>query len=220
MTDLINQNNTQTDFSQINPIQPEPTPIIPPTPTPTPPPQPSTQQLPPLPPTPTQAPQQPITQPNSDFKESLTTDGKFDMNKLKELLQKYLVDKSPIALPESAKNFLVTIVPIVTLIGVIISLPVMLAYFGVSLIALPFASATRYGFSHYLSMAQTFGTFIFEIILIPGLFKKTAKAWNLLFYFSIFTLILNLMSFNLASALIGAVLSFYVLFQCRSKYIN
>jgi len=177
--------------------------------------QPSNQQLPPL-------ESQPVSQAqeNINFKESLSTDGKFDIEKLKEFLQKYLVDKFPFALPESFKEMVVKFAPIIFLIGVIISIPIILGYLGVSLITLPFIGISRYGFFHYIGIIETLGRFIFGIILIPGLFKRTIKAWNLLFYLSIFNLIINLISFHIASALIGSFFSLYFLFQCRSKYIN
>jgi hypothetical protein len=218
MTDLLNPDINQTD---INPISEPQFPPLPPQPEPQLPPIQTQSTLPPLPP---QQPQPQVVPPqpqvNTGTRESITTDGKFDMNKLKEILQKYLVDKCPIALPDSVKEFIVKVSPVMALIGVIISFPVFFAYFGISLISLPFASVSNYGFMHYVDMAKTIGSFIFEIIVLPGLFKRTVKVWNLLFYFAIFNLVFSVLTFNIGSIIVGTIISFYLLFQCRSKYIN
>jgi hypothetical protein len=53
---------------------------------------------------------------------------------------------------------------------------------------------------------------------IPGLFKRTKSAWNLMFYASLVNILSNLFDGSLISAAIGAVISWYFLFQIRRFY--
>lgn len=152
------------------------------------------------------------------MKADFTTNGKFDVKKIQLFLQYYLVDKSPITLPENIKEILVKIAPYFAILGVIVSLPVILAAVGISLFALPFAAVTHTGFNYFFGILFALVTIVFEIILIPGLFGRTKKAWDIMFYFTVVNVILYLISFNLGGLIIGSLISFYFLFQLRSKY--
>ena len=143
---------------------------------------------------------------------------KFDIKSLQSFLQLYLVDKSPITLPEGLKEFLVKAAPIFAIIGVIVSLPVILAAVGLSFITLPIDAIARTGFTYYFNIIYALVAFVFELILIPELFKRTKKAWTIMFYFTLVNAILSLISFNLGGLIIGSLISFYFLFQLRDKY--
>jgi predicted membrane protein len=59
---------------------------------------------------------------------------------------------------------------------------------------------------------------VLQLMAIPGLFKRQEKAWRLMFYSSVLSLVQQLFSFNLGGMVIGAIISFYFLFQVKSKY--
>ena len=74
------------------------------------------------------------------------------------------------------------------------------------------------GFSYTLGLVFSLGQIILELFAIPGLFKRQAKAWRLMFYSSLIYLVGQLISFNLGSVILGGAISFYFLFQVKSKY--
>ena len=63
-----------------------------------------------------------------------------------------------------------------------------------------------------------------EIMAVPSLFKLEKKGWNLMFYASLLGVLQNaLMTVfvrfsNVFGLILGAVISFYVLFQIRNQY--
>ncbi|HEX5282159.1 MAG TPA: hypothetical protein VFW28_18920, partial [Micropepsaceae bacterium] len=56
------------------------------------------------------------------------------------------------------------------------------------------------------------------IAALPGLFARKMHGWNLIFYSRILSLVSLLLSGLIVNAIIGALVSFYILFQVRSLY--
>lgn len=154
------------------------------------------------------------------MKADFTTKGKLDIKKVQSFLEYYLVDKSPIALPNGLKELLVKLAPYFAILGVIFSLPIILGVFGFTLFTLPFVAVGYDGYKYIFSVIFAVVSVVFEIILIPELFKRTKKAWTIMFYFSVVNAIINLLRFDLGGLIIGSLISFYFLFQLRSKYTN
>jgi len=141
------------------------------------------------------------------------------LTKLDSELEKIFVGKVP-ALPENVKETLVKIAPYLALISMLLLAPLILAAFGLSAAFLPFSylGGLHVGFSYTLGLVFSLGQIILELFAIPGLFKRQAKAWKLMFYSSLIYLVGQLISFNLGSVILGGAISFYFLFQVKSKY--
>jgi riboflavin transporter FmnP len=71
-----------------------------------------------------------------------------------------------------------------------------------------------------ISLAVMAVTVVLEVMAIPGLFKRTKASWNLLFYASLVQVVGSVLAFNLIGAVIGAVISWYILFQMKDVYKN
>ncbi|MBP9670535.1 hypothetical protein KBD75_04000 [Candidatus Woesebacteria bacterium] len=135
-------------------------------------------------------------------------------------IEKIALSKSLPGLPDSAKELLVKVAPWLAVISMIVLFPVILAAFGLSAVALPFSylGGLHMGFSYTIGLIFSFGMIILELMAIPGLFKRQERAWRLMFYSTLLSLTQQLLSFNLGGLLIGGAISFYLLFQVKSKY--
>lgn len=136
------------------------------------------------------------------------------------MLEYYLVTKSPIQLPPSVKEWIVKFGPWIDLVLLIISLPALLLLFGVSLFVVPFAGVAAPGAAASLGLAWI--VLLIQLVLmvaaLPGLFARKMQGWMLVFYSTVVSLALSLIHLNVIGGLIGALISFYFLFQIRSYY--
>ncbi len=141
------------------------------------------------------------------------------LNKLEKQLEPIFTKQLP-PLPENIKEILVKISPYLAIVGVVMSLPAIMAVLGLGALAAPFA---------VLGGVSTFANFSLSIIFviintvimamaIPGLFARTQKAWQLMFYSSLISAVSSLISMNLGSLIIGTAISFYFLLQVKSYY--
>jgi hypothetical protein len=135
-------------------------------------------------------------------------------------IEKIVLSKSIPGLPDNVKELIVKLSPWFAVISMIMLAPIILAAFGLSAIALPFSylGGMHYGFGYTIGLIFSFGMIVLQLMAIPGLFKRQEKAWRLMFYSSVLSLVQQLFSFNLGGMVIGAIISFYFLFQVKSKY--
>lgn len=135
-------------------------------------------------------------------------------------IEKIVLSKSIPGLPDNVKELIVKLSPWFAVISMIMLAPIILAAFGLSAIALPFSDlgGMHYGFGYTIGLIFSFGMIVLQLMAIPGLFKRQEKAWRLMFYSSVLSLVQQLFSFNLGGMVIGAIISFYFLFQVKSKY--
>ena len=56
------------------------------------------------------------------------------------------------------------------------------------------------------------------VMALPGLFARKMSGWTLLFYARLVSLVANVLSGAVVSALLVALISLYVLFQVRPLY--
>lgn len=134
-------------------------------------------------------------------------------------LDLYLVKKAP-ALPKSAKDAIVQFGPWVVLILFILSLPLILALFGLSALLSPFAmvGGVSHGMFYVVSMVILALSLVFEAMAIPGLFKRQRRAWDLMFYSVLLSALSNLLNFNIVGLIIGTLISLYILYQVKEYY--
>lgn len=150
-----------------------------------------------------------------------TKDWKKMLVDLEKKLDEFSNKKAP-KLPESVCNFLVKYGPYFTMAGVIITTLMLLVSFGLLATILPLARMGYYGYGYNYGFSFWSLLGIVPLILqgaaVPGLFKRTKSAWNLMFYASLLNAFLNIFNGGLISAAISAVISWYFLFQIRRFY--
>lgn len=146
---------------------------------------------------------------------------------LEAMLNEYLVKKAP-SLPSGLKDFIVMLTPWFAILSVIGLAYSVLAYFLVSMLSLgitmPYSNYPGYGMSGMYGIVFLVVSIIQIALLamaINGLFNKQLKAWRLLFYSSLVSVVASVVTFSFGSilmSLIGAVISLYFLFQIRAYY--
>lgn len=145
------------------------------------------------------------------------------LHQLDQLFEEYLVNKAP-ALPQNIKEAIVKFGPWVTLVMLILSIPAVLALFGVGAMMAPYAKMGGYGMgmaygSMYMaSMVILTVSLVIEAFAIPELFKRSIKGWRLMYYASLIGFVSNLAGGNIVGAVIGGLIGFYILFQIKQLY--
>lgn len=142
------------------------------------------------------------------------------LSQLEEEIEKLVLDKRIPALSDNLKELLVKLAPWLIAISMLALLPLILVALGISAVAMPFSylGGMNAGFSYTLSLVFTFGMIALELMALPGLFKREVRAWRLVFYSTLLSLVQQLFSFNLGGLVIGGAISLYLLFQVKSKY--
>lgn len=146
-------------------------------------------------------------------------DYKSYLNQLEETLHLYLVKKAP-ALPPGLKEFIVKYGPWITLVLIILTLPLVLAVFGLGTVLAPFSfmGGLRVGTGYIVTLVLSALQLVLEAVAIPGLFKRQKKSWNLLYYAVLIGVVENVVRFDVGGLIIGSLLSLYILFQIREYY--
>ncbi len=151
-------------------------------------------------------------------------DPKQALGQLEETLEVYLVKKAPFSIPENWKELIVQFAPYFTILGIIVSVPAVLAVLGLGALVSPFTAflgpryALSYGFNYVLSMIALAVVIVFEALAVPGLFKREEKAWRFLFYASLVGVVSGFFSGDWVGMIVGALISWYVLFQVKEYY--
>jgi hypothetical protein len=142
------------------------------------------------------------------------------LEQLESNLQLYLYNKAP-QLPSQWQEVLVKFLPYLTILFVILSLPVLLAAFGLGAVLSPFILMGS-GVSGFTSFSLTLVIFAISVVIeaaaIPGLFSKSLRAWYLLYYSTLINALYNFLTFNLVGFILGGVVSLYLLFQIKRFY--
>jgi hypothetical protein len=145
------------------------------------------------------------------------------LSQLDDTLELYLVKKAP-NLPKTIKDLAVVLTPWFTLLGVIFGIPTVLLAFGLGAFIGPLSTisgpvpAISYGIGYTFSMLILAFALVLDAFAIPGLFKRQAKGWRLLYWATLVGFVSSLFSFNLFSGIIGTLISLYFIFQIKSYY--
>lgn len=130
------------------------------------------------------------------------------------LLDYYLVKKAPFQIPAGGKEFIVKFGPWIVAVLLVLSLPAVFVVLGLSTAFIPYG-AVGYGLMWGLVFCLHL---VLMALALPGLFARKMSGWTLLFYAQIVSILASLMSYAILGALIGGLISFYILFQVRSMY--
>ena len=145
------------------------------------------------------------------------------MQQLEQMLNEWFGQKAP-QLPMGLKNFIVAVAPYLTILGVLFGVLGVLALIGFGGLGLGMMGAYgMMGYGSYGAMMIVSGlllvvTLIFEVMAIPGLFKKSASGWRYVYYATIVSIISSLVNGGIVGAIISALIGFYILFQVRALY--
>lgn len=131
-------------------------------------------------------------------------------------LDYYLVRKAPFQLPDSAKEAIVKYGPWIAIVLLLISLPLILLAFGLGAAMLPFApyGYTGFGFTVVVVLIEM----VLDIAALPGLFARKMSGWRLIFYARLLAIAHSLLMGAIVSAILGGIISLYILFQVRPLY--
>jgi hypothetical protein len=144
--------------------------------------------------------------------------------KLETTLEEYLGKKAP-QLPKSWRDIVVKFAPYLAIIGVVLGIPGVLALLGIGTFIVPLGTVGGIisgrpflGIGYLVNVIFLGVTIVLEGLAIPGLFSRTKKAWNLLYWCALVGAVQNIISFNVGGLIIGTLLSLYVLFQVKEYY--
>jgi membrane-associated HD superfamily phosphohydrolase len=152
-----------------------------------------------------------------------TPDVKASMNQLETLLEEYLGQKAP-AMPDNIKETLVSFAPYLAILGIVVTIPALFALLGIGALVGPFSAfmgpgyLMHYGVMYMVGMAGLAISAVLEALAIGGLFKRSMSAWRLMYYSTLVSFVASVLQGSLVSALIGAVIGLYILFQVKAKY--
>jgi hypothetical protein len=129
----------------------------------------------------------------------------------------YLVQKAPFQLPPNVKEWIVKYGPWITVVLLIIALPPLLFVLGIGAALMPFGGigyATGFTFATIMLCVQLG----LMIAALPGLFARKMAGWQLLFYAQLASFVFSVLSGALIGAIVGGLISMYILFQVRPLY--
>jgi hypothetical protein len=127
----------------------------------------------------------------------------------------YLVKKAPFQIPDNAKEWLVQYGPWITIVIIVLTLPAVLALLGLGAVLLPFAG---YGAGFGLLAIGLIVEIAMTLMALPGLFARKMSGWTLLFYSRLVSIAARVLAGAIVSAVVGGLISLYILFQVRSLY--
>lgn len=142
---------------------------------------------------------------------------------LEETLDLYFGQKAP-AMPANVKELLVKFAPWISLVLLLITLPAVLIAFGLGALAAPLAFligpgyGVTYGVTYTITMLFFGIQILLEALSIPGLFRRSRQGWRYAYYATLVGVVGSLIGFNITSAIISALVGFYILFQIRPLY--
>jgi hypothetical protein len=139
---------------------------------------------------------------------------------LESKLEYYLVTKAPFALPDNIKEFIVKYGPWIMVVLLVMAIPGILFILGIGAVLTPFAAlaAPQASVQMMVGGVVSIASLILEAASIPGLLKRKMSGWRLAYYSSLVGSVYSLITFNVFGLLIGSLISFYILFQVKSKY--
>ena len=154
-----------------------------------------------------------------------------DFESFTEFLDFYFAKKAP-QLPVGVKEFLVKIIPWVSLVGVVLGTIFVIiglaAAFGLGALSVTLGvlngSGLGVGAGFFISAIFSVAQVVLSIMALPGLFAKKEKGWTYSYYGIYLSAIGSLVSaisfrsFDIVSPIIGFAIGAYFLFQLRKYY--
>jgi hypothetical protein len=127
-------------------------------------------------------------------------------------------------LPKGVNDFIVSVAPWLALIFGVLGLISGLAAFGVLAVLSPFAmvaGAGKYAFTGPLMAIVLVVQSVIELWAFPSLKARKVRGWNLIYWsilLSVVSSVFSLSVFSILSAIIGALIGYYFLYNVKSYY--
>ena len=121
-------------------------------------------------------------------------------------------------LPAGLTRALVVLAPWLTLLGLLVTLPAILALIGIGGVSLPFMAMSGYAGSYGLAVVFSVAMFILYALALKPLFSRSLTGWTFLFYAVLLSGLQSLAMGNLGGLIIGLAIGLYLLFQMRPYY--
>ncbi|MFA6007335.1 MAG: hypothetical protein WC784_01660 [Candidatus Shapirobacteria bacterium] len=142
------------------------------------------------------------------------------LTEIENKLDFYFGKKAP-AMPENIKELIVKYSPYLTILVMIIAVPTILFAFGVGSAFSSIAYLTgSFRPLLYFESLLALVAIVLEFLALPGLFKRTKKAWQFMFYATLVGLLNSLIGVKIFDLILDGLISFYILFQIKSYYKN
>lgn len=131
-------------------------------------------------------------------------------------------DKAP-QLPKNWREVLVKITPVLALIFGLLGILVGISGLGALTVFSPLAALggvsgmSSYGTGFITAIIYLLGS-ILLLAAYPGTKAHKKSGWNLLFWSEAVNFVGGIVSLSIVSAIIGALIGFYLIFQIRSYY--
>lgn len=142
------------------------------------------------------------------------------IKKLIKTIDEY-VKKAP-ALPKNIKDLLVQLAPWGVIISVVAAIPTILSVLGfgsyIEVYEMRNYMFAHVGVRYFILTIFLIASLVLRGLSISGLFAKSTKGWDLLFYSILLSAIYSLVNFDIIGGIISTVLSLYLLFQVREYY--
>jgi len=142
------------------------------------------------------------------------------MDKLIKTIDEY--NKKVPALPANIRELLVQFAPWGAIITVALSIPTVLAIFGVGsylgMYGVRGYFFANVGFRYMIVMAFLIANIVLRGLSIPGLFAKSKKGWTLFFYSILLYAVYSLINFDIVGGIISTLISLYLAFQVKEYY--
>ena len=129
----------------------------------------------------------------------------------------YLVQKAPFQLPDNAKEWIVQWGPWITVVLLILSLPPLLFVLGLGTLLIPLGGMV-YAAGFTYATVVLFVEVGLMAAALPGLFARKMSGWTLLFWSRIISFVFSILRGTIVGAILGALISLYILFQVRTLY--
>jgi len=135
-------------------------------------------------------------------------------------LDYYLVQKAPFQIPAAGREWIVKFGPWIAVVLLILSLPAILFLLGLgtALGTWGYGYGYGYGFLYWPGMMLLIVSLGLTALSLPGLFARKMSGWTLMFYAQVASAASSILIGHIVSGLIGALISFYILFQIRALY--
>lgn len=146
------------------------------------------------------------------------------MQQLEAFFEDLFLKKIGYQLPATAKETLVKIAPWITIIILVLSIPAILAVFGMGSFvgSMGLAFGVSLGFRYYLGIAVLAVQVILMAMSISGLMKRELKGWRLVYYSSLVSVAYGIINAygvgSLLWSLLASAIGLYMLFQVKSYY--
>jgi hypothetical protein len=147
----------------------------------------------------------------------MTADSSQPPKDLMGFLDYYLVQKAPFQLPDNVKEWIVRYGPWITVVMLVLTLPPLLAVLGIGTMLIPFGGVGYAAGFGYLTIGLI-AELGLRVAALPGLFARKMSGWRLVFYAQIVSFVFTLLRGSIVAAVLGTLISLYILFQVRPLY--